>query len=142
MSAPRRARAHSDAHPEPGAPASGLRLTAAPWRWHPPWQHSSALHGLLNLVHGNSKDDHCASDDLLPERRDADDHQAVGKETDDEGADDRAAYGATTTGERRATNDHRGNRIQLVEFPRSAVAELMLAIWRIPTIPAHSPDKT
>src|SRR5690625_342263 len=56
---------------------------------------AATLDDLLDLVHGDSEDDHRTGDDLLPERRDADDDQAVGEEADDERTDDGAANGAT-----------------------------------------------
>ena len=38
---------------------------------------ATPLHDLLDLVDRDSEDDHCAGDDLLPERRHADDIAAV-----------------------------------------------------------------
>ena len=51
---------------------------------------AAALDALLALVEDHGEHDHRALDDDLPERRDAEDHEAVGEEADDERADQRA----------------------------------------------------
>ena len=74
---------------------------------------AAALDALLALVEDHGEDDHRALDHDLPERRDAEDHQAVGQEADDERADERAADVAAPARERGAADDDRGDRVEL-----------------------------
>src|SRR3954454_4590029 len=75
------------------------------------------LDDLLDLVDGHREDDHRTRDDLLPERGNADDHQTVGEEPDHESPDDRPPDRAPAAGERRATDHHSGDGVELVELP-------------------------
>ena len=93
--------------PLPGPPC---RYTAG----RPPGEPTTLDH-LLDLVDGHGEDDHRAGDDLLPERGDPHDDQAVGQEADHEGADDRAAHGAPAAGQGRTADDHGGDGVELVE---------------------------
>ncbi len=98
-----------------GSPGGGL-LTGLLGVGYGPTGITSPLRDLLDLVDRHGQDDHRAGDHLLPERRDADDDQAVGQEADHEGADDGAAYGAPTAGQGGAADHHRGDGVQLVEL--------------------------
>jgi hypothetical protein len=101
----------------------------------------SLLGHLLDLVHRDGQDDHRSGDDRLPEGGHTDDDEAVAQESDHECTDERAADGPSAPGERGTADDDRRDRVQFVELARSAVAELMLATCRMPTIAAHSPDR-
>src|SRR4051794_33436107 len=74
----------------------------------------TGLQALLCLLGDDGEDDHGALDHRLPEGGDADQHQAVAEESDDEGAHDGADDGAAATAERGAAEDRRGDRVQLV----------------------------
>ena len=118
--------------------------------WPQPWRPRllapalpTPLGDLLDLVDRDSEDDHRAGDHLLPERRHPDDYQAIGQEADNEGADDRAAYRAATTGKRRAADDDSSDGIQLVERPKvSGRGADVGHLEDARRSPAQRPDKT
>ena len=63
---------------------------------------------------GDGKDDDGADDDLLQEGRHVQEIEAVAQHADDQDADQRAADGPGAAGERRAADDHRRDRVELV----------------------------
>ena len=63
-------------------------------------------------------EDHAADDDGLPFLRDRHDPQAVGEHGDDERADDRADDRALAALQRRAADDHGGDRLELEAHAR------------------------
>src|SRR4051812_14523022 len=66
-------------------------------------------------------EDHRAEDHVLPLLRNRHDLQPVVEDRDDQGADDRADDRALAAGQRRAADDHGGDRLQLVAEPRAGL---------------------
>src|SRR5215218_523186 len=85
-----------------------------------------ALDALLRLVEDHREDDDRTLDRRLPEGGDADDHESVAEEADDEGTEEHAADVAASAGECRAADDDSGDGIELERLTqlRSGAGEL------------------
>ena len=81
-----------------------------------------------------------AGHDGLPLLRDRHDPQAVGERADDERADDRAEDRALAAAQRRAADDDRGDRLELVAQPERRLGGVQpRAAIRTPAMPANMP---
>src|SRR5262245_57560897 len=76
---------------------------------------------LLQLIQNHRENDHQALDDDLPELRDAEEDQAVGQHSNDEGADNRTSYAAAAAHQRGAAQNHRCDGVQLERLARGGV---------------------
>src|SRR6478672_5425323 len=68
---------------------------------------------LQHSIEQDRDDDHAADDDLLQERRDAEQVQAVAEHAHDQRADQRAAERALAAHQARAANHRRRDRVEL-----------------------------
>src|SRR5687768_13218803 len=75
---------------------------------------SAPVTGPAKLVEVDRDDEDRAHRDLLPERLDADDDEAVLQDGRDEDADDRPDDRADAAEQARATDDDRGDRVEVV----------------------------
>ena len=71
------------------------------------------LQARLQLIDGDGQHDDDAFDDDLPELRDAEHNQAVGKHADDTGPDERTGNGAASAHKRGPSQHHSSDGIQL-----------------------------
>ena len=85
------------------------------------WRPTAGLQALLGLLEDDRQDDDGALDHRLPEGGDADEHEPVGEEADDEGAHDGADDGAAAAAQGGATEDGGGDGVELVGRGRVGV---------------------